>query len=180
MPTQQQIADHLDINQPSVSELMKKLGMDWKTESLDVIRVAYIRQLRGIAAGHRSHDGLDLTHERVLTERVDRELKLLLVAEKKGVLINVDQLEPELMNMVGAFRAELLARDDKLKADLDALYGIELDLNLLNEHTHAALAQLARYQPSSEDADSPSGASADAAGADEYTGVGASSSGNVG
>jgi hypothetical protein len=179
MLTQQQIAAHLDINQSSVSELLKKLGLMWQTETLDSIRVAYIRQLRGVAAGHRSHDGLDLTHERVLTERVDRELKLLLVAEKKSVLINVDQLEPELMNMVGAFRAELLARDDKLKADLDALYGIELDLNLLNEHTYAALAQLARYEPGSDGACAPIGSPAHTTGADEHTGMGASSSGDV-
>jgi hypothetical protein len=180
MPTQQQIADHLDISQQQVSELMKKLSVDWQTSAMDEIRVAYIRNLRSVASGHRSNDGLDLTHERVLTERVDRELKLLLVAEKKGVLVNVEQLEPELMNMVGAFRAELLARDDKLKADLDALYGIELDLNLLNEHTHAALAQLARYEPSGGSDDAPPGASAHPAGTDEHTGVGASASRDVG
>lgn len=171
--TQQQIADHVDISQQQVSELMQKLGIDWKTTALGDIRVAYIRQLRGVASGHRSNDGLDLTHERVLTERVDRELKQLLVSEKRGLLVNVEQLEPELMNMISAFRAELLARDDKLKDDLDALYGINLDLNLLNEHTHAALAQLARYEPGGGGANTPSGIRADAAGADEHGGVGA-------
>lgn len=179
MLTQQQIADHLDISQQQISELMKKLGMDWQVTTLDEIRIAYIRNLRSVASGHRSNDGLDLTHERVLTERVDRELKLLLVAEKKGVLINVEQLEPELMNMVGAFRAELLARDDKLKDDLDALYGIELDLNLLNEHTHAALAQLARYEPSRAGIDAPSGEDTYASGADEHGRMGASASRHV-
>jgi transcriptional regulator with XRE-family HTH domain len=173
MPTQQQIAEHLDISQQQISELMKKLNVDWQVASLDEIRVAYIRGLRSVAAGHRSSDGLDLTHERVLTERVDRELKQLLVAEKKGVLINVEQLEPELMNMISAFRGELLARDDKLKADLDALYAIDLDLNILNEHTHAALSQLARYEPGSEAVDASAGACAHAAGADEHGGMGA-------
>lgn len=180
MQTQQQIADHLDISQQQISELMQKLGMDWKTASLDVIRVAYIRQLRGVASGHRSNDGLDLTHERVLTERVDRELKLLLVAEKKALLINVEQLEPELMNMVSAYRAEMLARDDKLKADLDALYGIDLDLKILNEYTHAALAQLARYEPSGGGTHTPSGTGAHSSGADEHGGMGAQVSRHVG
>jgi hypothetical protein len=110
----------------------------------------------------------------VLTERVDRELKQLMVAEKKGLLVNVEQLEPELMNMVSAFRAELLSRDDKLKADLDALYGIELDLNLLNEYTHAALAQLARYTPGGGEPDPSPGERTDASGANEHGGVGAS------
>ena len=173
MPTQQHIAEHIDISQQQVSELMKKLGVDWQTSTLDDIRVAYIRNLRSVAAGHRSNDGLDLTHERVLTERVDREMKLLLVAEKKGLLVNVEQLEPELMNMVSAFRAELLSRDDKLKADLDALYGIELDLNLLNEHTHTALAQLARYTPGSGESDPSSGEGFNTARANEHGGMGA-------
>lgn len=180
MPTQQQIAEHLDISQQQISELMKKLGVDWQAATLDEIRVAYIRNLRSVASGHRSSDGLDLTRERVLTERVDRELKELMVAEKRGTLVNVEQLEPELMNMVGAFRAELLARDDKLKADLDALYDIDLDLKLLNEHTHAALAQLARYEPGSAGTDAPFGTGTHTAGTDEHVGVGTSASRNVG
>lgn len=148
MLTQKKIAEHLDLSQPAVSGVLEKLGLDVKVASLEQVRVAYIRNLRAVAAGHRSDDGMDLTRERVLTERVDRELKQLTVAEKKGLLINVGQLEPELMNMVGAFRTELLSRDDKLKADLDALHGIDVDLAILNDHTNAALSQLARYDAS--------------------------------
>lgn len=149
MPTQKQIADHLDLSQQAVAEMMARLGVDWKASSLEQIRLAYIRHLRGVASGHRSEDGLDLTRERVLTERVDRELKELQVAEKRGTLINVDQLEPELMNMVGAFRAELEARDDKLAADISTLYNIQVDVTIFNEYTNAALAQFCRYDPHS-------------------------------
>jgi|SRR5450830_1642801 len=145
MATQQQIADHLFISQQQVSRLMLKLGIDWDKSSMDEIRKEYIDNLRAQASGHKSDDGLDLIKERVLTERVERELKEMMVAEKKGLLINVSQLEPELMQMVGAFRSELLSRDDKLKSEIDALYGINIDLNLLNDHTNAALSQLARY-----------------------------------
>jgi hypothetical protein len=148
--TQKKIADHLDLSQQAVSALLEKLGLDPKVATLDEVRIAYIRNLRAVASGHRSDDGMDLTRERVLTERVDRELKQLTVAEKKGLLINVSQLEPELVNMVGAFRTELLARDDKLKADLDALHSIDVDLAILNEHTNAALSQLARYDAGSK------------------------------
>lgn len=145
MPTQMQIAEHLDLNQSEVSRHLEKLGIDWNVATMDQIRVAYLRHLRAVASGHRSEDGLDLTRERVLTERVDRELKLLTMAEKKRMLINVSQLEPELLHLFGAFRSELLARDDKLKSELDALYGTDIDLNILNEHTTAALSQLSRY-----------------------------------
>lgn len=145
MPTQQQIADRLDLSQRAVSELMVKLGVDTKKSNLDEITRAYIRHLRGVAAGHRSEDGLDLTRERVLTERVDRELKEMMLAEKRGTLINVTHLEPELTNMVAAFRSELLARDDKLAADLSALYGVKVDVTILNEYSYAALSQFGRY-----------------------------------
>ena len=171
MPTQQQIADHLDLSQQAVAELVERLGIDWRVSTLDFVRVAYIQHLRGQAAGHKTDDGYDLIRERVMTERVDRELKQLTVAEKMGVLINVQQLEPELMNMVGSFRAELLARDDKLKTELDALYGIDLDVNLLNEHTHAALEQLGRFNVRDSSAIESSGGDIIAAGKDDNHGM---------
>lgn len=147
MPTQQEIADHLGLDQSAVSKQMQSLGIDWRTASMEAVRLAYCAHLRGVAAGHKSEDGMDLTRERAMTERVDREIKELTLAEKKGQLVNVTQLEPELVQMVVAFRADLLARDDKLKADLDALYGIDIDLQILNAATYDCLQQLARYDP---------------------------------
>ena len=172
MPTQKQIAAHLDLSQAEVSKLMADLGIDWKTAGLEEIRVAYIRKLRAVAAGHRSSDGLDLTHERVLTERVDREMKALLLAEKKGQLVNVEQLEPELMQMVIAFRTEVLSLPDKIKADLDVLHGIDVDLQLLNDLIHECLDQLARYDPERAGTGTPAAGQGGAATADDDDGVG--------
>lgn len=171
--TQQDIADHLDLAQQNVSELMKKLEIDWHVASLDEIRVAYVRQLRAQAAGHRTDDGLDLVRERVMTERIDRELKQFNLAEKKALLVNVEQLEPELMQMVGAFRTELLARDDKLKADLDLLYGVEVDIQVLNANTLEALRHLSRYDASSTGAGGETGGLDGAAGTDHADQLGA-------
>lgn len=169
MPTQQQIAAHLDLDQSAVSRLLEKLGVPWQNASMDEIRMAYIRHLRAQAAGHKSEDGLDLVRERVLTERVDRELKLLQVAEKRGQLVNVEQLEMQLMNMVGAFRSELLARDDKLASELSTLHEITVDVSLLNEHTYAALGQLARYDPGGQRfTDAPGGDAGAAGEADDH------------
>lgn len=176
MPTQQAIAEHLDLAQQNVSELMKKLDIDWKNATLDEIRVAYIRQLRAQAAGHKTDDGMDLVRERVLTERIDRELKQYTLAEKKGQLVNVAQLEPELQQMVGAFRTELLARDDKIKADLDQLYGIDVDIQVLNAFTNDALRHLARYDAGSSGASGPAAGVAGAGAADSAHCMGARAS----
>jgi hypothetical protein len=171
MPTQKQISDHLDMSQQAVAELLGKLGIEWRAASLDTIRIAYIRHLRGQASGHKSDDGMDLIKERVLSERVDRELKELMVAEKRGLLINVSQLEPELMNMIGAFRAELLSRDDKLASDLATLYGIQVDVTILNEFTNAALEQFCRYDPGSRGFVDAAAGGLETAGALEHDGV---------
>jgi hypothetical protein len=171
--TQQDIAAHLDLAQQNVSAMVQKLDFDWRIATLDEIRIAYIRQIRAQASGHRTEDGLDLVRERVMTERVDRELKQYTLAEKKGLLINVEQLEPELVQMVGAFRIELLARDDKLKADLDQLHGIDIDIQVLNEYTFSALSHLARYDAGDPFAADAGGERDGAAGADIADDLGA-------
>lgn len=174
MPTQRDIAAHLGLDQAAVSRHMAELAIDWRKETMDAIRLRYCAHLRTVAAGHKSQDGLmDLTQERAMTEQIDRQLKQIQLAEKLGQVVNLTQLEPELARMVGAFRSELLARDDKLKAEVDALYGIDLDPQLLNEHTRAALSQLARYDPRSPAAPVAPGAADGPAHADEHGGLGA-------
>ena len=180
MPTQKKIAEHLGMSQQAVAQQLVALGIDWKTASLDEIRLAYIEHLRAVAAGHRSQDGLDLAHERALTEQVDRQLKQLTLAEKLGQLVNLAQLEPELTRMVVAFRTELLSRDDKLKSELDALYGVEVDVAILNEHTRNALSQLARYDPGSALAAGPVGAGRGAARGHDDDGLGQGAPEDVG
>ena len=144
--TQSQIAEHIGVDQSRVSRLMKALGIDWREKSLDEIRLAYIGRLRETAAGFASVDGsYDLNKERALSERVDRELKTLQLAEKKKQLVNVDQLMDVLENVVVAFRQELLARDDKLKMELDTLYGTDIDVTILNDYIHNALNHLSGY-----------------------------------
>jgi hypothetical protein len=180
MPTQALIAKHLGISQQAVSQQLDQLGIDWRNDSMDKVRLTYLEHLRSVAAGHRSADGMDLARERALTEQVDREIKQLTLAEKKGQLVNLAQLEPELIRMFVAFRTELLARDDKLKAELDALYGIDLDLGHLNDHTRTALSQLARYDPSGPGTVGTPGGSGGATGDDDDGALGADAPAAVG
>ncbi len=73
MLTQQEIAEHLDLSQPAVSQLMEQLGIDWKTESLADIRIIYIRRLREQAAGRAALGDLDLAGERAALAKAQRE-----------------------------------------------------------------------------------------------------------
>ncbi|NIE56031.1 MULTISPECIES: MarR family transcriptional regulator [unclassified Burkholderia] len=82
MPTQQQISDHLDLDQSAVSRFVDKVQLDYRVASIDEIRIAYIRHLREVAAGRSSGTGIDLVAERAKTEIVDREIKLLSLSDK--------------------------------------------------------------------------------------------------
>jgi hypothetical protein len=150
MPTQKAIAEHLSLSQQAVSQHMAAMGIKWKASSLDEIRIAYIRKLRVAGAGHLSNDGIsDLTYERVQTEQVDRELKQFVLAETKGRLVNLAQLEIEMTQMVAAFRTVLLTMASRIKTEIDAIHGVDLDAQILTEHIQEALAQLSRYDKGS-------------------------------
>jgi hypothetical protein len=170
--TQAEIAAHLDIDQSAVSRMLSKLGLDVQTSGLDIIRKKYISHLREIAAGHVSPDGDSLVAERVLTERVDRELKQLTLMEKKGLLVNAEQLEHEFTQMVASFRTDLLSRDDQLKTSIDTLYGIDLDVTILNDFTYATLEQLAGYDTSQSSIDQAGTEDVAPTGADDNGGMG--------
>ena len=70
---QQVIADHLDLSQGAVSQWMDRLGVDWRSASIDEIRVAYIRELREQAAGRAAIGDLDLATERAGLAKAQRE-----------------------------------------------------------------------------------------------------------
>lgn len=174
MATQTQIAEHLGITQQAVSKTLEKMGIvEWQGMTLDDIRLLYIKRLREAAAGRNSADGqYDLQKERALTERVDRELKLYALAEKKGELVNVETLMNELTLVFQGMKQELLSRDDKLKTELDTLYGVDIDVTILNEHTTNVLSHLSRYIAGRADSVAQTGAVDAAAAQDGNNAVG--------
>lgn len=71
LPTQPEIAAHLDISDRRLRELLTEWGIDHKQTTLAELRVRYIRKLREEAAGRSSQDpdGLDLVQERAALAR---------------------------------------------------------------------------------------------------------------
>jgi hypothetical protein len=64
--------------------------IDWRNETMDDVRLRYLDHLRGVAAGHRSADGMDLARERALTEQVDRRTEAADAGrEELGQLVNL-------------------------------------------------------------------------------------------
>ena len=74
MPTQQEIADHLDMSQPAANEFLRRPGMEnWRDTRLDAIRVSYIRQIREQAAGRATDGNINLATERAHLAKAQRE-----------------------------------------------------------------------------------------------------------
>lgn len=90
-------------------------------------------------------------------ERAEANMAELKLAEKVGQLVRMDQLEPELTRMFAAFRSVVMQMPSSIKADLDTLYGIDIDQQLLQDRFNDALEQLAGYQPHRGGADRPAG-----------------------
>lgn len=78
-------------------------------------------------------------------ERLDRirgDREELALAKDLGELTPADLIQSELERVVLAIRTELLTGNPKLKTEIDTLYDIDLDIELLNEHSRSVLRQL--------------------------------------
>jgi phage terminase Nu1 subunit (DNA packaging protein) len=111
--TQQEIAEHLDMSQQAVSQLLADLGIDWKAVSLDEVRVAYIRRLREIAAGRAALGDLDLATERARLAREQADKIAMQNAVTRGELTPTVVLEQVLASAAS-----------KIAGILDAIPGL--------------------------------------------------------
>ena len=171
-PSQAEIADWLGISQQAVSKQMDSVGIDYRHLSIKEVVSKYTEHLRSVSAQHTSADGeIDLTKERALKERAERFLTEIKLEEARGMVVNVVELENKYSQMVGAFKSELLSRDEKLKTLMFTVYGVDVDIAYLNEFTNSTLEHLSRYEHSDIEPDSKDGQNSEASGEADNNGV---------
>lgn len=122
--SQSDIAEHLDMSPRNLRDVLTGLGLDWRTDSLDEIRIGYIRKLREAAAG-RSDD--QLAHARTRRELADARLKELDLAEKYKQIVSVEHLEPLLISLMKQIQSAVLEAGNKSLQMLETKYSIEVD-----------------------------------------------------
>lgn len=147
-PSQQsEIAAHLGMSDRNLRDVLKeKLKIDHRDTPLCEIRKKYIEYLRDLAAGHSDGEQYNLVKERVITERLDRQLKELILKEKLGEYVPAADIAPMFDQLVVAFRSDMLALADNLKTIIDAAYGIDVDLELINEPINDGLQRLSAFE----------------------------------
>jgi len=110
MPTQSEVAVHLDLSTRSVREL-RDAGVipDPRESTLDEARTAYVRHLRTMAAGRTTAGPLDPQQERAALDRVRREAQELKNAQERGELIPGADGEKIVVDLATATRQRMLA-----------------------------------------------------------------------
>lgn len=81
------------MSQPAVSQWLDRLGIDWRSATIDEIRIAYIRVLREQAAGRAAAGDLDLATERARLAREQADKIAMQNAVTRGELTNTIVLE---------------------------------------------------------------------------------------
>lgn len=157
MPTQQSIAEHLDLDQSAVSRLVDELGIDWKAASIDAIRVAYIRRLREQAAGRAANGDLQLAAERarLASEQADRVA--MLNARTKRELAPVALLEAVLARVTRQIAGILEALPITLRRQSKSISPEDLSLietEIARVRNLAASIHLELEDPDGHDRDS--------------------------
>jgi phage terminase Nu1 subunit (DNA packaging protein) len=143
VPTLKVIGNHLDMSERNAGTICQNLGLNRETSSLDEIRTTYIRDLREKAAGRGGDAQGELVLARIRETNTNADLKELMVKEKAGQLVNVDDIEPQLVAMVTAAKQELLSLPEKVASDIKAMHGIDVDVSLIQERINDSLKQLA-------------------------------------
>jgi len=151
MANQSEVAKHLDMSVRNLREVLGRLGLNTKNNTLDEIRVAYIRHVREGAAGRGGNDQVNLTRARTREAVASAHLKELDVKTKMGTLIPVDEIEPSLEALVVALRTELLILPDKLTMAVKTMYDVDIDPLLIEEPIHEALQHFADGTSASDD-----------------------------
>jgi phage terminase Nu1 subunit (DNA packaging protein) len=120
MSKQHEIAQHLDLSERRVRDLLKELGLPTRNPDMDQVRTAYIRHLRAVASRHKSESGLDLTQERAKLAAAQREKTEIEVARLRGDLLQAEEVKHEAFNLARRVRDRLMLIPHNLAAILGA------------------------------------------------------------
>lgn len=133
------------MTQQAASVFCKTAGIDWRSLSIDQVRVAYIRHLREQAAGRASsEDGeYDLVAERARLAHHQANIAALDEDVKRKTLIPADQVKSKWQDMKASARARLLALPTRVAASCVGREEVEIE-RMARDIVNQALDEMAR------------------------------------
>tara|TARA_R110001599_G_scaffold100770_8_gene258117 strand:- start:1808 stop:2281 length:474 start_codon:yes stop_codon:yes gene_type:complete len=101
----------------------------------------------------RSMAGQSQESQRERRDRLEGDRLELDIAQRCDTLVVAEEYEKALTSLVFGLRNSILQGDSTLKMQLDSLYGIDIDIDVINEHSRSLLQQLASYEQDTAGAD---------------------------
>ncbi len=145
MATQIEISAHLGMSDRNLREVLPKIKMDHKVDSLDDIRLAYIAYLRDQASGHSDGNGNNIISTRVATAEIDKEMKLMALCEKRGELVHLSSGKHKIASAVSTMKNILGNASGEIRAEIKKQHGIEVDHDLINKPIIGAVGELSIF-----------------------------------
>lgn len=146
MPSQNEIAAHLDLSQQRISVVLRRLGLDARRATLTEIRLAYLRDLesKALTTGGSSATQLRLAKTRESNAKA-QNLNIVL-GRVLSELVAAADIYPEMSDW-GIFAKRIVAADiEKFVIDVEDENGICVDGNDLEKAISDAFQAIDSWQ----------------------------------
>jgi hypothetical protein len=145
MPTQRDIARHLDMSERNARDVMKTLGLDWQKLTMDEVRIAYIRDLRAKAAGRGGSMLDELNAARLEDMQVKSANGRLAYNEKLGSLVPAADAQHCLVDWASFANREYSGGIERLLQEIESVNKITIDRSLVIKVAGATTERIAGY-----------------------------------
>ena len=145
MPSQIEIAQHLDMSERNCRDVLKSLAIDWTVASLDEIRTAYIRDLREKAAGRGGSQVERLNTARIEESTVKSANGRLAYHEKLGTLVPTADAAFALTEWANFANREYQGGFEKLAQELEALLKVSIDRSTVARIAGITVSRIGGY-----------------------------------
>ena len=147
--TLREIGVHLDMSPESARQSLLATGLG-TDDSLEAIRVGYIRRLRKAASGHHPEDvQRRLAEAKAREAEVSADLKSVQLAELTGQFVPAVEVESALDEAFGAVRSEVVSMPDRI-VDVLAEMGISVEPDVFDGLIQNTLCHLAANEADAE------------------------------
>lgn len=148
-----ELAQILEVTERTLTEWQKSksfpievVGQRGQSNQYDTAKVIRFMIERAMA-------GQSQESNRERRDRLEGDRLELDIAQRCDTLLVSEEYERALTSLIYGIRNTILQGDSTLKMQLDSLYGIDIDEDVLNEHSRSILQQLASYEHDAEEVD---------------------------
>lgn len=145
MQTQREVADYLDMSERNARDVLKALDLDWQTASLDEIRTAYIRDLRGKAAGRGGSQLEQLNRARIDDLQQKSANGRLAYHEKLRSLIPASEAERVLSDWASFANREYLGGLERIIQEIENVQKLTVDRTVVAKVAGPTTERIAGY-----------------------------------